>query len=43
MVEILKSINGLDISVVREIAQHMNTSLLEAQELEKYDSLVQGI
>ena len=43
MIEMLKSINGLDISVVREISQHMNTSMLEPAEQEKYEALVQGI
>jgi hypothetical protein len=43
MISILKNINGMDITVVREIAQHMNTSMLEPQEQEKYEALVQSI
>jgi hypothetical protein len=43
MITILKSINGLDVSVVKEISQHMNTSMLEPAELEKYDALIQSI
>jgi hypothetical protein len=43
MINILKDINGLDISVVREISQHMNTSLLEGGEQDKYEVLVQQI
>lgn len=42
-VEILKAINGFDISVVRDIAQHMNASALEQAELERYNTFVQSI
>lgn len=43
MINILKNINGLDISVVREISQHMNTSMLEPAEQERYEAMVQSI
>jgi hypothetical protein len=43
MLNILKGINGLDMNVVREIAQHMNTSMLEPVEQERYEQLVQTI
>jgi hypothetical protein len=42
-VEILKGINGFDISVIREIAQHMNASALDQDELERYNAFVQSI
>lgn len=41
MIEMLKSINGLDIDVIKEVSQHMNTSVLEPQEKEKYELLLQ--
>jgi hypothetical protein len=41
MIDMLKAINGLDITVVKEIAQHMNNSMLEPQEQEKYDLMLQ--
>ncbi len=42
-VEIFKNINGFDISVIRDTAQHMNVSLLEQAELERYNTFVQSI
>lgn len=41
MIDILKSINGLDIDVIKEVAQHMNTTALEPAEQEKYDLMLQ--
>ncbi|MFA6073587.1 MAG: hypothetical protein WC758_05725 [Candidatus Woesearchaeota archaeon] len=43
MISILKSINGLDVSVVKEISQHMNTSMLDPAEQERYALMVQSI
>jgi hypothetical protein len=42
-INLLKSINGVDISVVREIIQRMNTTMLEPPEKERYEALLQSV